>query len=222
MGRKKDKEQTTPEKGKKPFYKKWWFWLLIILIIGGIGAAGGSGGDSKEATTQTASETQSSAANEKTETKTYTADAESLTALFQDTFDFDYENLTVQQDKDGLWTVHYYPTNATWDNKSFIQENINWYITYCQKAYQIDGVDNVEFDVDTLFKDDKGNESVDNAMFMNMKKAEFDSFNWENLKYQPIYQQMDDYSATFWVHGALLKDVDTSKIDYNPSPNGVK
>lgn len=215
MGRKKENLNAGVGKVKKPFYKKWWFWLLVILVIGGIGAAGGDGGSTQDAATQT------STSAETTEAKTYTADAESLKALFEDTFEFSYENLTVEQEEDGHWTISYYPTYAGTD-EYFIQNNINWYIAYCKKAYQIDGVTNVEFDASTLFNDGKGNDFVDNAMFMYMTKEQFDTFNWDNLDYQPIYQQMEDNCDLFWVSGVLLQDVDTSKIHYRLHPDDVK
>lgn len=223
--------ETTP-KAKKPIYKRWWFWAIIVIVVVGAFGSGGksdtpaSSSNAASASTSasaSASSAASSAAISAAQSTpestpvTYTADADSLKQLFTDTLNITQENLDVTyDDTNKCFSVSYHPTDAIWDEADFVRKSISNYISYCQQAYQIDGVTSIDFQVSTNMQDSYGNTNLESVMEIRMVKDNFEKFNWKNLEYQGIYDNFKANCEFFWIAPGILKNVDPSDIYYAP------
>lgn len=147
--------------------------------------------------------------------KTYTASDDSLKQLFSNTILTKYENLTVSYDEvNSCYSISYFPVDDFWNETTFIRQCFNDYINYCQEAYLIDDVTNVEFHTSMNLTDSKGNVELKEVFHVRMNKDKFQSYNWDNLEYENIYDSFTSDCDFFWIYPGVLQEVDTSKIYY--------
>ena len=157
-------------------------------------------------------ETETAAGNE----KTYSADADSIKEMASDLFDFNYDGLEVSYDADidEAFVVTYRITEYK-DITTFVYQNINRYIHFCQRAYDIAGIDRVRFDVKLLGQDQYGKDYEIMGLQELMTRETFDKFEWDNLAYQNIWEVFNDECYYFGVAPEIISDVDTEKIFYD-------
>ena len=148
--------------------------------------------------------------------KEYSADADSIKELAADLFDFRYDNLETSFDSemDNAYVVTYRITEYQ-DITTFVYQNINRYIHFCQRAYRIDGVNRVRFDVNLLGQDQYGKDYEILGLQEIMTKETFDKFEWSNLEYQNIWETFNDECYYFGVAPEIIREVDTEKIFYD-------
>lgn len=148
---------------------------------------------------------------------TYTADSDSLKQLFTDTLSVKNNDLSVTYDDiNSCYSVSYFYASDFWDETNFVNNCISDYVTYCKEAYSIDGVTNVDFHVSINMKDSYGNSEPSEVFHFRMNKDSFDKFNWDNLKFDSIYDNFSSNCEFFWIYPGVLQKVDTSKIYYAP------
>lgn len=197
---------------KKPIYKRWWFIALaVIIVLGGIGAALGGGDDpGKDTGTPNAGE-------DENKDKDMTTD-EQLASIFEDLFgskEVDDFKLSYD-DTEKKYVVAYTPTEQFWDETAFMRTGMTDYVLFCKKAYAISDVTAVDFEISTTLTDAKGNDAVEPVLSILMPKSEFDSFNWDNLEYQDIYDSFVQSCTLFWAHPAIINNADLTEIYYAP------
>lgn len=74
------------------------------------------------------------------------------------------------------------------------------------------GIEKVIVQATADFTDSYGKESETLAMNVGMSKQEFEKYNWKNLEYQPIYNQMSSSCDPHYIHPAFLDGVNYEKI----------
>ena len=193
---------------EKPFYKKWWFWLLVflfLLVMGNMNTQKTAPAESTpvaEATTQ--EEPQETPQEEEKDPITTIIDEQG----------FSYSDLDVAKTDSGLVKISLHYDDTSWDETDFCNSCLTDYINICSKVYQIDGIEKVEYFVFVDLTDAKGNESKDKGFSMSMTKSVFDTYNWENIKYNPDSYQQIESDADIYIHPGIKPQVDFSKMYY--------
>ena len=193
---------------EKPFYKKWWFWLLVflfLLVMGNMNTQKTAPAESTpvaEATTQ--EEPQETPQEEEKDPITTIIDEQG----------FSYSDIDVAKTDSGLVKISLHYDDTSWDETDFCNSCLTDYINICSKVYQIDGIEKVEYFVFVDLTDAKGNESKDKGFSMSMTKSVFDTYNWENIKYNPDSYQQIESDADIYIHPGIKPQVDFSKMYY--------
>lgn len=105
------------------------------------------------------------------------------------------------------------------DSQSFIRQSFTILVLFGQEAFKIDGVDSVNVQNKTNFTDQYGNNKLASGVTIDMHKADFNKFNWNNLKYQPISNQIQAASDVYIINPALQPYTDAQlylSLSYSP------
>jgi hypothetical protein len=62
--------------------------------------------------------------------------------------------------------------------------------------------------------DAKGNESKGKGFSMSMTKSVFNTYNWENIKYNPDSYKQIESDAEIYIHPGIKSQVNFSKMFY--------
>lgn len=98
------------------------------------------------------------------------------------------------------------------DESSMVEGFFATFVKYGMEVFQIDGVDKLEVTLRTTFLDSYGKEDLEDAITMDMHKDEFLKYDWDKLRFQPIYYQLDRSAAALYIHPAVLKKIDLDKL----------
>lgn len=194
-------------KQKKPFYKKWWFWVLVFFFF----LACASSNVQKTKTTETTPVAEATTQEEPKE-EPQEEEKDPITAII-DEQGFSYSDLDVIQNN-GIVKISLHYDDTSWDETDFCRECMSDYINICSKAYQIEGIEKVEYYVFVDLMDAKGNESKGKGFSMCMTKSVFDTYNWENIKYNPDSYKQIESDADIYIHPGIKSQVDFSKMFY--------
>ena len=190
-------------KQEKPFYKKWWFWVLVFFFF----VACANMNTKKTAPTESAPVAEATTQEEPQEEK------DPITAII-DEQGFSYSDLDVIQTDSGLMKISLHYDDTSWDETDFCRECMSDYINICSKAYQIEGIEKVEYYVFVDLMDAKGNESKGKGFSMSMTKSVFDTYNWENIKYNPDSYKQIESDADIYIHPGIKAKVNFDKMYY--------
>lgn len=189
-------------KEKKPFYKKWWFWVLVFLFLLVMGNMNTKKTAPAESTPVAEATTQEEPQEEK----------DPITAII-DEEGFSYSDLDIIQNG-GLVKISLHFDDTSWDETSFCRECLSDYVNICSKAYQIEGIETVEYYVFVDLMDAKGNESKAKGFSMSMPKSTYTTYNWENIKYNPGSYKQIEADSEIYIHPGIKQAVDFSKMYY--------
>lgn len=90
-------------------------------------------------------------------------------------------------------TAYLTRTQDTFLNEHFLVEGVYQdLVRFGQAAFKIDGVEYVDISYKLPFIDEFGTKTINTAVGLQMKKETFEKFNWDNLKFTPIYKTMQD------------------------------
>ncbi len=195
-------------KQKKPFYKRWWFWVLVFFFF----VACANMNTQKTKTTETAPVAEATTQEEPQETP-QEEEKDPITAII-DEQGFSYSDLDVIQTDSGLVKISLHYDDTSWDETSFCRECMSDYINICSKAYQIEDIEKVEYYVFVDLMDAKGNESKGKGFSMSMTKSVFDTYNWENIKYNPDSYKQIESDADIYIHPGIKAKVNFDKMYY--------
>lgn len=195
------------EKQKKPIYKKWWFWVLIVLFIPILNPNKKQSSPdvtpapeaSVEATTEDIQEPQT------TEDK--------ITAII-DSLNFKYSDLKIYDNGSKIKiSLHY--DDTSWNETRLCCACLSDYINLCKQAYEIDGIDKIEYYVFIDFIDSRGNEISEKGFAICMTKDNFNKYNWDNMKcITGTYPQIESDCEFLDIHAGLKKNVDFNEVYY--------
>lgn len=190
-------------KEKKPIYKKWWFWVIIIFVVIPILF----GNRNKTQKQEVPPESVEEASQEPATTE------EKITVII-DSLKFKYSDLQIYDNSPIVKiTLHYDETS--WDETRFCSDCLTDYINLCKQAYEIDGINKVEYYVFCNFIDSKGNENSEKAFVICMPKDNFDTYNWDNMKYKTgSYSQIESDCEQLGIHAGIKKNVDFNEVYY--------
>ena len=194
-------------KQKKPFYKKWWFWVLVFFFF----LACASSNVQKTKTTETAPVAEATTQEEPKE-EPQEEEKDPIIAII-DEQGFSYSDLDVIQNN-GIVKISLHYDDTSWDETDFCRECMSDYINICSEIYQIDGIEKFEYSVFVDLMDAKGNESKDKGFSMSMTKSVFDTYNWENIKYNPSSYKQIESDADIYIHPGIKAKVNFDKMYY--------
>jgi len=126
----------------------------------------------------------------------------------------DYRYVTNPDDSGDISiTLHY--DEASWNETGFIVSCLSDYINICRDAYTLDGITEIEYYVYCDFTDTKGNVSSQKAFAISMKKENFDTYNWDNLKgNSKAYSQIESDCEFLDIHAGIRSQVNFDKVFY--------
>ena len=99
-----------------------------------------------------------------------------------------------------------------WDENSVVRESFTALVKFGMEAFKVEGVEAVRVVTKTEFTDQYGKKDIGDAVRIIMNKSEFSKFDWNNLKYQSVYNQIKNASESFYIHPAILKNLKTDKL----------
>lgn len=180
--------------------------ILGIIVLWGVVI--GMGSSKSEKTEQTAKvevvsdqKTVSPTIPEPTKELTF---KDKLLAIAQKTTD---KSATVEyDDKEKLATVTIPKTVTYWDDTAIVKSSWGYFVKFGLEAFKLPEVGEIGIVVRMDFVDAYGKEVEGNGITIYMKKANFEKFTWENLRFKDITQQLTD-NGDYFVHGALWKKV---------------
>ena len=115
-------------------------------------------------------------------------------------YDIQYEDLAKR--------VTVIQTEGTFlDETAVVRGGYSTLVAYGMEAFKITGVNVVKVVIKGEFTDVYGKNSIEDAVRISMSKTEFDKYDWKNLEYQPIYTQMENSATEYYVHPAVLKNL---------------
>jgi hypothetical protein len=100
----------------------------------------------------------------------------------------------------------------SWDETAFVKQSYSDFVKFGLVAYQIEGVDDIEFLYWSNMTDQYGKTEKAKGVQFAMKNDEFNKYQWKNLVGQNIYNQMKTSCYTHYIHPAILKNVKTDKL----------
>lgn len=197
-------------KDKKPVYKKWWFWVLLtflIFLIVPVKQPATTEISAPEASSEASSEATPEAPEEPQTTE------EKLTAII-DSLNFKYSDLKIYQNEGSVKiSLHY--DDDSWDETKFCSDCLTDYINLCAQAYQIEGIDNVQYFVFCKLIDSRGNEVSEKGFAMSMLKDKYEAYDWDNIEFVAgSYSQIEADSEYIDIHEGIKKNVDFNKMYY--------
>ena len=126
-------------------------------------------------------------------------------------FTKNFENSDAERRDNNLVRVTIQPKDY-YDVTFMVKTAYREFITYGIKAFQIDGVDEIEFSYWGNITDQYGNTNKEKVVTLSMIKEEFKKYNWQSLDGQNIYQQMVNSCDEHFIHGAIFKNLKTDKL----------
>ena len=101
---------------------------------------------------------------------------------------------------------------SSWDESSLVRASFTTLVKYGREAFKIDGVDEIQVVVKTEFTDQYGKKDISDAVRIIMTKSEFNKFDWDNLKYQSVYEPIKKSAEALYLHPAILKNLKYDKL----------
>lgn len=214
-------QPTTPQKPKKKGCGCFtalviaFFLLIFFATIGNSGASSTSSATPESAVSSAPAETPSP---KPSDAPTYEATAESMQQLFEDSFDFEYSDLScTMQDEDGanVCTIVYKDDEAAWDESDIVRQVLSTFIDFQRLAYQVEGIDGVRFEVSEDMIDDRGNTSAEWVFTFMMDKATCALYDWDSMSGRSILTQMQRDCAEFYIAPGIYAQVDADDVIYH-------
>jgi len=180
--------------------------LLALFVIGLIG----SSGDKKSPSTNQDKNTISVQPSSAQESKVTTAPLTMEEKLQQITNKVLTDNKSTKVNYDNgtqTATITWGEGSDFFDEKLMIQGAINVFVEIGLKAFKLDGVKNLVVATRTNFTDSYGKNVVEDAVRLSMTRDEFQKFDWNNLKYHPIYNSFNKSATEFYIHPGIFKNL---------------
>lgn len=94
-----------------------------------------------------------------------------------------------------------------WDENAVVRDDYADLVRYGQEVFKIDGVNQIQVVYSTEFTDTYGKKETKTAVEIWFNKDEFQKYEWDNLGYQSVWQQMENGSAYYYIHPAINKGI---------------
>lgn len=118
--------------------------------------------------------------------------------------------------KDGTASL-IYSKDEFYTGETVVKTGYTYLIKFGNESFNLSEVKAVLVSVKTKFTDQYGNSKLEPGVSVEMTKDQFQKFNWEGLKYQSLYDTFKQSAEFHYIHPALLKAIDTSKLYYSES-----
>lgn len=198
------------KKQSKKWYKIWWVWLVIgifiILIII----------PTEDKPTEQVDNTEQIEASVPQEIATVEKDT--LTLLWEavDKGLGTREGVDVNYISEENYVQVSRYIDTVWDENDVVRKNISDLVKFGEKAFELEGIQEITVITRTDFIDTYGNSSEGTAVSCNITKDEFNKFNWGALEYMPILNQMEQSCNPLVIRPSIKLNIDPEKIYYSP------
>ncbi|MDP3970916.1 MAG: hypothetical protein Q8P90_04400 [bacterium] len=102
--------------------------------------------------------------------------------------------------------------DSFWDENDLVRKDYADLVQYGKEAFTIEGVNQVQVVYKTEFTDQYGKKDSEIAIEVWFNKDEFQKYEWDNLSFQPVWQQMESGSAYYYVHPGINKNLTKDKL----------
>lgn len=185
-------------KQKKPFYTSWWFWVIVVIVFMSF--------ITPKKETAPAEETKAEVVEEPQE------EQDPIVSMV-DSLKMEYSDLSYETTGDTLnISLHY--DGAFWDETDFVRSCLTHYINLCKQAYEMEGIETLDYTVNVDLIDPKGNEVPERALEFSMPKSTFSTYNWDNMKLKTDSFNQIDADAQIYIHPGIRQNLNYSKVFY--------
>lgn len=129
------------------------------------------------------------------------------------------QSLKTRKGMDIHWSEQTKIAELSYSNKTFFNEkdvvgtSYRQFVQWGKKVANVPGVETIETHVKTEFTDSYGKKAMSDAVSIDMQVSDFKLFNWDNLKGQPIHNQLRSTElGSMYIHPAISKKVDLNKV----------
>lgn len=164
-------------------------------------------GKTRETGQATASPTSTPAPTEKPKTV-----KERLEEIAKQKFENDKDLKTEYDEESGLFSTAYGGQSTFWDEAKIVEGMFSSLVIIGGEVFQVEGVNRLKISVENPLTDSYGKESIETVASITMSKDEYEKYDWDNLRFQPIYYQMQQSAEELFIHPALLKKIELGKL----------
>jgi len=100
----------------------------------------------------------------------------------------------------------------SWDESDVVRTAYKMLVKYGKEVFILDNVNQLTIGITIPLSDSYGNLNTTTAVLLTMPKDEFKKYNWQSLKYRPIYEQMKNSCSEYYIHPAIAKGLDPEKL----------
>ncbi len=122
------------------------------------------------------------------------------------------KNLDIQYNQNQKRATIIYQPDVVWDENETVRKAYSYLVKYGQEAFKIQNVKIVETIIKTEFINEYGKTNVRKAVVFSMKKDEFQKYNWEELEYRPIFDQINRSLIKNRIHPAIQKELEKEEL----------
>lgn len=99
-----------------------------------------------------------------------------------------------------------------WDGNDAVRNAYAILVKYGKRVFPMDEVFVVKVKLKGNFIDAYGKKSTDDAVVISMTKFNFNKFDWDNLNYSPISEQMEKAASEYYINPAIKKNLKEDKL----------
>ncbi len=122
------------------------------------------------------------------------------------------KNLDIRYNQNQKRATIIYQPESVWDGNETVRKAYSYLVKYGQEAFKIQNVKIVETIIKTEFINEYGKTNVRKAVVFSMKKDEFQKYNWEELEYKPIFDQINRSVIKNRIHPAIQKELEKEEL----------
>lgn len=108
----------------------------------------------------------------------------------------------------------FYTSNNFWNEKSTVGTAYADFVKWGQLIKDFPQVQAMDVQIKTEFTDARGGKSTDTAARVMMDTSIFKTYNWDNLKYQPIHTQLQN-DGTLYIHPGIRSQINLNDVKLN-------
>jgi hypothetical protein len=201
-------KEVMPMEKTRPFYKRWYFWIAIVIWFIVLANLGKKNNVPAQVVSPEATEEVSVEAPQEPDTT-----EGKITAII-DSLNFKYSDLKIYVNGSSVKiSLHY--DKESWDETTFCSNCLTDYINLCSEAYQISGIERIEYYVFCDLVDNRGNATSQKGFAMCMLKEKYNAYTWKNMEFiSGSYSQIEADSEYIDIHAGIKKNVDFEKMYY--------
>ncbi len=105
----------------------------------------------------------------------------------------------IEYDTDSKTATIISSVDTAWDENALVRGSYIALVKYGREVFKVNNVDAVRVVVRTKFNDQYGKEVWGDAVRIIMSKEQFNKFDWGNLSYRPVSEQIQGAADGYWV-----------------------
>lgn len=176
---------------KKSIWKNWWFWLIIFFVLFIVGSL------SEDLEIE----------NEKEITK------EKIELTLEERIEQEAKNIVKShesvrvsyEEKNGVASL-VVEDEEVYTASSAVRDIVSYFMSWGIKIEDEEGIKTIEVTQKTVIVDYMGEENKEDFVKISMDIDNFKQFNWKNLEYIPVYEQIQD-KGKLEIHPAAIGDI---------------